>query len=115
MYTPRGNVWFDVTTTMRVKVRGTLGYRKVSNDLARELLGVTDGAITVYMQSFREVIHEQSHRMKDERRFHNAMNSAPKDRKVGEFIMPANYGQIVSENREIEETLENAYLAKKWG
>ena len=113
MYTPRGNVWFDVTTSCKVTPRGTLHYRKVSESIARELLGV-DSEMRVYLQSFKEVLHEQAHRMQDKRRYHAAKKSAPKDRRVGEYILPANYGQIIAERKEVEQVLEDAYLYRKW-
>ena len=114
MYTPRGNVWLDVTTGYKVVPRGSLGYRKVSNDIARQLLDADD-SVRVYMQSFKEVLHEQSHRMQDKRRYHAAMKSAPRDRRVGEYIQKANYGQRKAEAQEIAQTLEDAYLYRKWG
>lgn len=112
MYTPRGNVWFDVTTTCKVTPRGKLGYRKVSESIARELLGTHEGT-TVYLQSFKEVLHEHAHRMQDRRRYHGAMKNAPKDRRVAPYILPAHYSR--AESKAIEEALENAYLEKKWG
>ena len=114
MYTPRGNVWFDVTPDCHAKVRGQLGYRKVSESIARELLGV-DSSLKVYIQTFKEVLHEHAHRMQDKRRYHKMMNYSPKDRRVAAYIMPANYGQLINERKEVEQTLEDAYLYRKWG
>lgn len=114
MYTPRGNVWFDVTQDCEIIPRGTLGYRKVSESIARELVGASDN-LKVYLQTFKEVIHEQKHRMQDKRRYHGAMHNAPRDRRVGAYIMPANYGQLINERKEVEQTLEDAYLYRKWG
>lgn len=113
MYTPRGNVWFDVTTTCKVTPRGKLGYRKVSESIARELLGV-DSSAKVYLQSFKEVLHEQRHRMQEKRRYHGAMRNAPRDRRVGEYMLngACNY---VADSKAIAQTLEDAYLARKWG
>ena len=113
MYTPRGNVWFDVTTTYKVTPRGKLGYRKVSESIARELLGV-DSTTKVYMQSFLEVLREQSHRMQDKRRYHRAMCNAPRDRRVGEYMLDGSCN-YAADSKAIAQTLEDAYLARKWG
>ncbi len=113
MYTPRGNVWFDVTTTCKVKARGTLGYRKVSESIARELLGV-DSSLKVYLQTFKEVLHEQAHRMQDKRRYHGAMRNAPQDRRVGEYMLDGSCN-YAADSKAIAQTLEDAYLARKWG